>query len=109
MTIRRADLHKLSRRGVQKLPNVHPGEILWADFMEPLGVTKNGLATAVGVPATRIGQIVRGTRSISADTDLRLSVYFGTTPGYWLSLQNAYDLEEASLYIDFSEIAHYAA
>ena len=78
-----------------KLPNVHPGEILWEDFMEPNGLTKRGLAAAIGVPATRIGEITRGRRGITADTDLRLSRYFGTTEGYWLRLQNAYDLEEA--------------
>lgn len=78
-----------------KLPNVHPGEILWEDFMEPSGLTKRGLADAIGVPATRIGEITRGRRGITADTDLRLSRYFGTTEGYWLRLQNAYDLEAA--------------
>lgn len=78
-----------------KLPNVHPGEILWEDFMEPNGLTKRGLADAIGVPATRIGEITRGRRGITADSDLRLSRYFGTTEGYWLRLQNAYDLEEA--------------
>ncbi|OHY99521.1 addiction module antidote protein, HigA family [Salinicola sp. MIT1003] len=76
-------------------PNIHPGEILLEEFIEPLGLTKNALATAIGVPATRIGEITRGARAITADTDLRLSIYFGTSPGYWLRLQNAYDLEEA--------------
>lgn len=76
-------------------PNIHPGEILLEDFIEPLGLTKNTLATVIGVPATRIGEIVSGARSITADTDLRLSIYFGTSAGYWLRLQNAYDLEEA--------------
>ncbi|KFF49395.1 XRE family transcriptional regulator [Gammaproteobacteria bacterium MFB021] len=79
----------------ERLPNVHPGEILLEDFIVPMGLTKNALATAINVPATRIGDIVRGTRSVTADTDLRLSIYFGTSPGYWLRLQNAFDLEEA--------------
>ncbi|WP_442978341.1 HigA family addiction module antitoxin [Salinicola sp. 4072] len=52
-------------------------------------------AMAIGVPATRIGEITRGARAITADTDLRLSIYFGTSPGYWLRLQNSYDLDEA--------------
>ena len=78
-----------------KLPNVHPGEILWEDFMLPNGLTKRALASAIGVPATRIGDITLGRRGISAETDLRLSRYFGTTEGYWLRLQNAYDLEQA--------------
>ncbi|OLO08358.1 addiction module antidote protein, HigA family [Salinicola sp. MH3R3-1] len=79
----------------ERLPNIHPGEILLEEFIEPMGLTKNALATSIGVPATRIGEITRGTRSITADTDLRLSIYFGTSQGYWLRLQNAYDLEEA--------------
>ncbi|MDY8110278.1 HigA family addiction module antitoxin [Fulvimarina sp. 2208YS6-2-32] len=77
------------------ITNVHPGEILLEDFLEPMGLTKNALATAIGVPATRIGDLTRGRRAITADTDLRLSRYFGTSEGYWLRLQNAFDLEEA--------------
>lgn len=77
------------------LPNIHPGEILMEDFIGPMGLTKNAVATAIGVPATRIGEIVRGARSVTADTDLRLSRFLGTSEGYWLSLQVAYDLEEA--------------
>ncbi|MGM8929908.1 HigA family addiction module antitoxin [Salinicola halophyticus] len=79
----------------ERLPNIHPGEILLEEFIEAMGLTKNALATSIGAPATRIGEITRGTRSITADTDLRLSIYFGTSQGYWLRLQNAYDLEEA--------------
>ena len=79
----------------QQLPNIHPGEILLEDFIEPMGLTKNALANAIRVPATRIGEITRGARAITADTDLRLSRYFGTSEGYWLRLQNAYDLEQA--------------
>ena len=79
----------------QQLPNIHPGEILLEDFIEPMGLTKNALANAISVPATRIGEITRGARAITADTDLRLSRYFGTSEGYWLRLQNAYDLEQA--------------
>jgi len=77
------------------LPNIHPGEILWEDFMQPAGLTKRALAEAIAVPATRIGDITLGRRGISADTDLRLARYLGTSEGYWLRLQNAYDLEEA--------------
>ncbi|HAA44765.1 MAG: XRE family plasmid maintenance system antidote protein [Halomonas sp. 54_146] len=79
----------------KRLPNIHPGEILWEDFMEPKGLTKRALAEAIGVPSTRVGDITLGRRGITADTDIRLSRYFGTTEGYWLRLQNAYDLEEA--------------
>lgn len=78
-----------------KLPNIHPGEILLKDFMEPMGLNQVQLAKATGMHVTRVGQIVLCRRSITGDTDLRLSRYFGTTEGYWLRLQNAYDLEEA--------------
>lgn len=78
-----------------KLTNIHPGEILYEDFMQPMALSKNALAKQMGVPATRIGEITLGRRAITADTDLRLSKIFGTSEGYWLRLQNAYDLEEA--------------
>ncbi len=78
-----------------KIPPVHPGEILLGDFMEPLGLTQYALAKALGVPALRISQIVRRQRSISADTALRLSRYFGTRPEWWLDLQTHHDLEVA--------------
>lgn len=91
------------------LPNVHPGEILLADFLEPMGITKNKLATSIGVPATRIGEIVKGDRSITADTDIRLSRFFGTSEGYWLALQNAYDLEEAHRAGHYDDIPGHAA
>ena len=78
-----------------KIPPVHPGEILLGDFMEPLGLTQYALAKALGVPALRISQIVRGKRAISADTALRLSRYFGTRPEWWLNLQTHHDLELA--------------
>ncbi|MBZ0329299.1 HigA family addiction module antidote protein [Halomonas sp. ANAO-440] len=93
----------------QRLPNIHPGDILLEDFIEPMGLTKNGLATAIGVPATRIGEIARGARSITADTDLRLSRFFGTSEGYWLRLQNAYDLEQAKRGQRYDGIQPYAA
>ncbi|WP_416186714.1 HigA family addiction module antitoxin [Fulvimarina uroteuthidis] len=91
------------------LPNVHPGEILLEDYLEPMGLTKNALATAIGVPATRIGELVRGRRAVTADTDLRLSRYFGTSEGFWLRLQNAYDLMEARRSGDYHEIEPRAA
>jgi antitoxin HigA-1 len=78
-----------------KLPNIHPGEILYEDFMQPMALSKNALSKQMGVPATRIGEITLGRRAITADTDLRLAKVFGTSEGYWLRLQNAYDLEEA--------------
>ena len=72
---------------------IHPGELLMADFLEPLGVTQHRLAVAIGVPPRRINEIVHGKRRISADTALRLARYFGTTDRFWLNLQVRFDLE----------------
>ncbi|MCX6902928.1 MAG: HigA family addiction module antitoxin [Verrucomicrobia bacterium] len=80
----------------KKLPPVHPGEILLHDFMEPLGLSQTMLAKALGVTPIRINHIVRGQRSITADTALRLSRYFGTRPAWWLDLQTHFDLEVAA-------------
>jgi antitoxin HigA-1 len=77
----------------RKLAPVHPGEILFNDFMEPLGLTQYALAKALGVTPMRVSQIVRGQRAVTADTALRLSRYFGTRPGWWMDLQSHYDLE----------------
>jgi addiction module HigA family antidote len=77
----------------KKIPPVHPGEILFHDFMEPLGLSQFALAKAIGVTPIRISQIVRGQRAITADTALRLSRYFGTRPAWWLDLQTHYELE----------------
>jgi addiction module HigA family antidote len=71
---------------------VSPGELLTEEFLEPLGITKYRLAKEIGVPAQRIGDIVNGKRSITPDTDLRLSRYFGLSEGYWLRVQNHFDL-----------------
>ena len=72
---------------------IHPGEILMAEFLEPLKVSQNRLAVAIGVPPRRINEIVHGKRRITADTALRLARYFGTTDRFWLNLQTYYDLE----------------
>lgn len=77
------------------LPPVHPGKVLSEDFMKPLGLTQYRVAKDIGVPPMRISQIVRGLRSVTADTALRLARYFGTSPDVWLRLQAAYDLEVA--------------
>jgi addiction module HigA family antidote len=73
------------------LPPIHPGEIL-GDELNELGLTARTFARALGVPANRVTQIVKGTRSITADTALRLARYFGTSPRFWLNLQQSYDL-----------------
>lgn len=75
------------------IPPIHPGEVLQEDFLEPLQVSQNRLAVAIGVPPRRINEIVHGKRRITADTALRLSRYFGTTDRFWLNLQVRYDLE----------------
>ena len=72
---------------------IHPGEILMEEFLEPLAVSQNRLAVAIGVPPRRINEIVHGKRRITADTALRLARYFGTTDRFWLNLQTYYDLE----------------
>jgi len=77
----------------QKLPPIHPGEILLEDYMKPLGLSAHRLAMNLHVPATRIAEIIHGRRAITADSAVRLGRYFKTTPRFWLKLQNAYDLE----------------
>jgi addiction module HigA family antidote len=81
------------RNSEKLISPVHPGEILREDFMKPLGLTVNGLALDLHVPATRIGEIVHQRRRITADTALRLARYFNTNAEFWLNLQNFYDLE----------------
>ena len=70
-----------------------PGEILLKEFMEPLGISQSRLARDINVPLTRVGDIIHGRRSITTDSALRLAVYFGTTPEFWLNLQSRYDLK----------------
>jgi len=79
----------------EKLPPIHPGEILLEDFMKPLGLSQYRLSKDIGVTPIRISQIVNGKRSVSIDTALRLARYFGTSAGVWLRLQVRYDLEVA--------------
>ena len=81
------------RKARTLMPPVHPGEILREEFMKPLGLSINKLALELRVPATRISEIVRERRRITADTALRLARYFRTNPEFWLNLQNFYDLE----------------
>jgi len=74
----------------------HPGEVLREEFLSPLGMSAHQLAEAIDVPADRISEIVRETRSVTADTALRLAKHFDTTPEYWLNLQMAHDLSKAN-------------
>jgi antitoxin HigA-1 len=80
---------------MKRLPNIHPGEVLKEEFLEPLGISQYRLAKAIGVQPIRIGEICAGRRGITADTALRLARALGTTPGFWLGLQADYDTEEA--------------
>lgn len=76
-----------------KLPPVHPGEVLLEEFMKPMGLSQNRLGNDLRVSARRINEIVNGKRSITADTALRLSRYFGNSPEFWMGLQVDYDLD----------------
>jgi len=77
-----------------KLANVHPGEILFEEFLQPLELTAYRLSKDTDIPQTRISQIIKGKRRITADTALRLASYFGTSAKFWLGLQDDYDIEE---------------
>ena len=77
------------------LDPVSPGELLWEEFMAPMGLSRYRLAKEIGIPAQRIGDVVNGKRSITADTDLRLCRFFGLSNGYWLRAQASFDIEVA--------------
>lgn len=77
----------------RKLTPIHPGEVLFADFLEPLGLSQYRLAQDISVPPRRINEIVHGTRAVTADTALRLARFFGTSDRFWLNLQARFDLE----------------
>jgi addiction module HigA family antidote len=79
---------------MDKMPNIHPGEVLREEFLMPMGVSQYRLAKQIGVPAMRISEICAGKRGITADTALRMARALGTTPGFWLALQASYDTEE---------------
>ena len=79
---------------MEKLSNIHPGEILLEEFLIPLNISAYRLSKDIGIPQTRTSEIIKGNRSITADTALRLSYYFGNSAKFWLGLQNDFDLEE---------------
>ena len=78
------------------LAPVHPGEILLEEFLVPMGLSQSKLALSLRVPTTRINDIVHGRRAVTADTALRLARFFGTSPAFWLNLQQRYDLDVAT-------------
>ena len=79
---------------MKRLKSIHPGEVLLKEFLEPLGITAYRLSKETFIPQTRVSQILKGKRRITADTALRLSKYFGTSAHFWLGLQNDYDVEQ---------------
>lgn len=79
---------------MKKLPNIHPGTVLQEEFLLPMGISAYRLAKDIGIPQTRVSQVIKGKRRVTADTALRLSKYFGNSAKFWLGLQNDFDLEE---------------
>ena len=79
---------------MKRLPNIHPGEILFEEFLKPLKISAYKLSKDIGIPQTRTSEILKGKRRITADTALRLSYYFGNSARFWLGLQVDYDIEE---------------
>jgi addiction module HigA family antidote len=79
---------------MERLSNIHPGEILLEEFLKPLSISAYRLSKDLGIPQTRTSEIIKGNRSITADTAIRLSYYFGNSAKFWLGLQNDFDLEE---------------
>jgi addiction module HigA family antidote len=96
---------------MKALPNIHPGEVLLEEFLQPLDISQNRLARAMGVPPRRINEIVHGKRAVTADTALRLARALGTSEQFWMGLQADYDLEEArqSAAHELKNVEHIAA
>ena len=80
---------------MDRLPNIHPGEVLREEFLIPMGISAYRLARSICVPQTRVSAILHERRAVTADTACRLAAFFGTTAEFWMGLQNLYDLEEA--------------
>ena len=82
---------------MERLENIHPGEILLEEFLKPMQISAYKLSKDIDIPQTRISQIIKGNRRITADTALRLSSYFGNSAKFWLGLQDDYDIEDQTL------------
>jgi addiction module HigA family antidote len=95
---------------MKKLRNIHPGEILQEEFLVPLEISAYRLSKDIGIPQTRISEIIKGNRRITADTALRLSKYFGNSAKFWLGLQDDFDIEEEKNHKKsaLNAIKHYA-
>ncbi len=99
-------IFSLGGTSMEKLRNISPGEILYEEFLIPLKISQYKLAQQLNIPQTRISEIIKGRRKITADTALRLSMYFGNSAKFWLGLQNDFDLEnEKAIKVkEFSQI-----
>lgn len=96
---------------MEKLPNIHPGEVLQKEFLIPLNITPYRLAKETRIPQTRISEIIKGNRRITADTALRLSQFFGNSAKFWLGLQDDFDIENemAGKHVEFKGIKRFVA
>jgi|TARA_B110000967_G_C18551422_1_gene395595 addiction module HigA family antidote len=94
---------------MEKLANIHPGEILFYEFLEPLEITAYRLSKDLKIPQTRISEIIKGNRRVTADTALRLSKYFGNSAKFWLGIQDDFDIEnqKGNKEAELNEIKHY--
>src|SRR5580704_1815659 len=101
----------LKYKQMRRLNNVHPGEILQEEFLIPLNISAYKLSKSILIPQTRVSEIIKGNRRVTADTALRLSKYFGTSPKFWLGLQDDYDLEEQNNFknTEIKNIRHYSS
>ena len=84
---------------MERLRNIHPGEVLKEEFLDPMGISAYRLAKDTGIPQTRISEIIKGRRRVTADTALRLAKYFGMSARFWLGLQDDFDIEEEEIVI----------
>ena len=94
---------------MEKLANIHPGEILFREFLEPLEISAYRLSKDLKIPQTRVSEIIKGNRRITADTALRLSKYFGNSAKFWLGIQDDFDIEnqQTEKEAELNEIKHY--
>ena len=94
---------------MKRLKNIHPGEVLQEEFLIPLELSAYKLSKDIGIPQTRVSEILKGNRRLTADTALRLAKYFGNSPKFWLGLQNDFDIEEENHLKskELESIAHY--
>ncbi|GAW87670.1 conserved hypothetical protein [Bathymodiolus platifrons methanotrophic gill symbiont] len=93
---------------MKMLTNIHPGEVLFEEFLKPMKISQNAIAKAINVSPRRVNEIVHGNRAVTADTAIRLAKYFGTSEQFWTGLQADYELEEARSHINLDSIQRVA-